>query len=56
MDDEKERNEDKADPLDISSVNFSSETYLSDLFQKKNLDELVQVEEDMVHNVSYLGF
>lgn len=45
---------DSGDPSDISSINFSSEAYLNDLFRKKNLDELLQVEEDMVHNVSYL--
>ncbi|VDK82259.1 unnamed protein product [Litomosoides sigmodontis] len=45
---------DKGDPFDISSINFNSEAYLSDLFQKKNLDELVQVEEDMIYNVRRL--
>ncbi|EFO20600.1 hypothetical protein LOAG_07891 [Loa loa] len=54
MDNEKKGNGDRNDPLDISSINFSSEAYLSDLFRKKNLDELVQVEEDMVHNVRRL--
>ncbi|CAG9537104.1 unnamed protein product [Cercopithifilaria johnstoni] len=54
MNDKKDGNKDKDDPLDISSTNFSSEAYLNDLFRKKNLDELVQVEEDMIHNVRRL--
>ncbi|VDO33532.1 unnamed protein product [Brugia timori] len=53
MNNEKE-NEDKGNPLDIGSTNFNSEAYLSDLFRKKNLHELVQIEEDMVHNVRQL--
>ncbi|KAM3720589.1 Vacuolar protein sorting-associated protein [Dirofilaria immitis] len=44
----------KDDSLDFNSKNFNSEAYLSDLFRKKNLDELLQVEEDMVHNVRRL--
>lgn len=52
MNERKSGKVDKGDPLDISSTNFNSEAYLSDLFQKKNLDELVQVEEDMIYNVS----
>uniref|UniRef100_A0A915Q0E7 Vacuolar protein sorting-associated protein 51 homolog n=1 Tax=Setaria digitata TaxID=48799 RepID=A0A915Q0E7_9BILA len=46
--------EGKIDQLDITSTNFNCEMYLSDLFRKKNLDELVQVEEDMIHNVRRL--
>uniref|UniRef100_A0A8R1XWD7 Vacuolar protein sorting-associated protein 51 homolog n=1 Tax=Onchocerca volvulus TaxID=6282 RepID=A0A8R1XWD7_ONCVO len=54
MNGDKVGSEGKDDPLDINSINFNSEAYLSDLFRKKNLDELVQVEEDMVHNVRRL--
>ncbi|EJW81436.1 hypothetical protein WUBG_07660, partial [Wuchereria bancrofti] len=54
MNNEKEGNEDKGDPLDIGSISFNSEAYLSDLFRKKSLHELVQIEEDMVHNVRQL--
>ncbi|KAL3999002.1 Vps51/Vps67 family protein [Acanthocheilonema viteae] len=54
MNDKKDKNGDKNDQLDLSSVNFNSQAYLSNLFQKKNLDELVQVEEDMIYNVRRL--
>ncbi|VDP22266.1 unnamed protein product, partial [Onchocerca flexuosa] len=54
MNGEKIENGNKDDPLDISSINFNSEAYLSNLFRKKNLDELVQVEEDMINNVRRL--
>lgn len=56
MNSKKDGNGDRSNSLDISSVNFNSESYLSDLFRKKNLDELVQVEEDMIYNVSYSEF
>lgn len=36
---------------DIKNAAFDCEYYLSSLFKKKGLDELVQVEEDMVQNV-----
>ncbi|VDD86621.1 unnamed protein product [Enterobius vermicularis] len=39
---------------DIKNAAFDCEYYLSSLFKKKGLDELVQVEEDMVQNVRRL--
>ncbi|KHN83810.1 Vacuolar protein sorting-associated protein 51 -like protein [Toxocara canis] len=41
-------------PLDIKCSDFDCDAYLSHLLKKKTLDELVQVEEDMVHNVRRL--
>lgn len=46
--------ENRGNPLDIRCPEFDCETYLSHLLKKKCLDELVQVEEDMVHNVRRL--
>ncbi|VDN44479.1 unnamed protein product, partial [Gongylonema pulchrum] len=45
---------DSANPLDINSNSFDCEAYIGDLLRKKNLDELLQVEEDMVHSVRRL--
>lgn len=42
----------QVNPIDINSAEFDCEAYLSDLLKKKSLDELVAVEETMVHNVS----
>ncbi|VDM94883.1 unnamed protein product [Thelazia callipaeda] len=44
----------KNDSLDICSSNFNCEAYMGDLLRKKSLNELVEVEEDMVHNVRRL--
>lgn len=41
-------------PLNLNSSMFDSETYVNNLIQKKGLDELVAVEEDMVQNVRRL--
>uniref|UniRef100_A0A0M3HWJ5 Vacuolar protein sorting-associated protein 51 homolog n=1 Tax=Ascaris lumbricoides TaxID=6252 RepID=A0A0M3HWJ5_ASCLU len=44
----------EGNPLDIKCEDFDCDAYLSHLLKKKTLDELVQVEEDMVHNVRRL--
>lgn len=41
-------------PLNLNSLQFDSEAYVNNLIQKKGLDELVAVEEDMVQNVRRL--
>ncbi|KAI1731438.1 vps51/Vps67 domain-containing protein [Ditylenchus destructor] len=41
-------------PLNLNSSQFDSEAFVSNLLQKKGLDELVAVEEDMVQNVRRL--
>uniref|UniRef100_A0A1I8A855 Vacuolar protein sorting-associated protein 51 homolog n=1 Tax=Steinernema glaseri TaxID=37863 RepID=A0A1I8A855_9BILA len=41
-------------PMDLNSSEFVAENYVSQLLKKKGLDELVQVEEDMVHNIRRL--
>ncbi|KAK0429363.1 hypothetical protein QR680_011344 [Steinernema hermaphroditum] len=40
--------------VDLHSSDFVAENYVSQLLKKKGLDELVQVEEDMVHNIRRL--
>ncbi|KAI1718089.1 vps51/Vps67 domain-containing protein [Ditylenchus destructor] len=41
-------------PLNLNSSQFDSEAFVSNLLQRKGLDELVAVEEDMVQNVRRL--
>lgn len=41
-------------PLNLNSGDFDPEAYVNHLLQRKGLDELVAVEEDMVQNVRRL--
>ena len=43
----------KRKKLDMKRSAFDCDAYLSGLLKKKGLDELVQVEEDMVQNVTF---
>ncbi len=38
--------------LDVDGADFDCDAYLSHLLQRKSLDQLVQIEHEMVQNVS----
>lgn len=40
--------------LNLNSSEFEAEAYVQNLLQKKGLDELVAIEEDMVQNVGHI--